>query len=46
MPATAATMIKNAGYKVDFIDAIARNMTTKEWYDYLDSNTPDLLFSL
>ena len=44
VPATAATMIKNAGYKVDFIDAIARNMTTKEWYEYLDSNTPDLLF--
>ena len=37
-------MIKNAGYNVDFIDAIARNMTTKEWHQYLEANTPDLLF--
>ena len=44
VPATAATMIKNAGYEVDFIDAIARNMNASEWYQYLDENTPDLLF--
>ncbi|MBW5390536.1 cobalamin-dependent protein, partial [Brachyspira hampsonii] len=44
VPATAATMIKNAGYDVDFVDAIARNMSTKKWYEYLDERTPDLLF--
>ena len=44
VPATAATMIKNAGYNVDFIDAVARNMTTKQWHQYLEANTPDLLF--
>ena len=44
VPATAATMIKNAGYEVDFVDAIARNMTTEKWYKYLDEKTPDLLF--
>lgn len=44
VPATAATMIKNAGYNVYFVDAIARNMTSKEWHQYLETNTPDLLF--
>lgn len=44
VPATAATMIKNSGYDVLFIDAIARNMNMKDWFKYIDSNTPELLF--
>lgn len=44
IPATAATMLKNAGYNVHFLDAIARNMTTMEWFEYLDKIKPDLIF--
>lgn len=42
--ATAATMLKNAGYSVYFLDAISRNITTIKWFEYLDEMNPDLIF--
>lgn len=44
IPSYAATFLKNNGINVIFLDTIARNMTTIEWFDNIDEIQPDLIF--
>lgn len=44
LPAYAATLLKNNGYNVFFIDTIARNMDTIDWFGELDEIKPNLIF--
>lgn len=43
VPAYAATMAKEAGYKVVWMDGIAEGKTHKEWLDRLVAENPNLL---
>ena len=36
LPAYAATLLKNNGYNVFFLDTIARNMDTIDWFSELE----------
>lgn len=44
IPSYAATFLKNNGINVVFLDTIARNMTTIEWFENIDEIQPDLIF--
>lgn len=44
LPAYAATLLKNNGYNVFFLDTIARNMDTIDWFSELDEIKPQLIF--
>lgn len=44
LPAYAATLLKNNGYNVFFLDTIARNMDTIDWFGELDEIKPQLIF--
>lgn len=44
IPATAATMLKEDGFDVTWIDAIAEGMTLIDWLDEADSLSPDVIF--
>lgn len=44
IPATAATMLSKNGYRVIFKDAIAENMRLTNWLEYLENESPDLIF--
>ncbi|PJE67881.1 B12-binding domain-containing radical SAM protein, partial [Candidatus Shapirobacteria bacterium CG10_big_fil_rev_8_21_14_0_10_38_8] len=43
VPAYAATMLKNAGYKVIWLDGIAGEQTYSEWLSDVKKEKPDLL---
>ena len=43
VPATAATMLKNAGYEVFWLDGIAENWTYQEWLSEVKKIKPDLI---
>ena len=43
VPATAATMLKRAGYQVVWLDGIAEGWTFKQWQTRLEKEKPDLL---
>lgn len=42
--AMAATMLKNAGYKVSFFDSVARNTVSAKWLDFISETKPDMIF--
>ena len=44
IPSYAATLLKNNGINVVFLDTIARSMTTIEWFENIESISPDLIF--
>ena len=44
LPSYAATFLKNNGINVVFLDTIARNMTTIEWFENIEEIHPDLIF--
>lgn len=41
---SAATILKNEGYNVYFLDSLIREITTTEWFDILDDMKPELIF--
>jgi len=43
VPATAATLLKSKGYDVLWLDGIAEGMTINEWWQYLESEKPDIV---
>ncbi len=43
VPAWAATMLKNAGYEVIWLDGIAEKWTYKRWLDEVKKAKPDLI---
>ena len=43
IPAYAATLLKNKGLKIFWDDAIAQNLTYKEWFKRLQKNKPNLI---
>ena len=43
VPATAATMLKNAGYDVVWLDGIAEGWTYDQWLKELKQTSPDLI---
>ena len=44
IPSYAATFLKNNGINVVFLDTIARNMTTIDWFSSIEEFMPDLIF--
>ena len=44
IPSYAATLLKNNGINVIFLDTVARGMTTIEWFNTIDETQPDLIF--
>jgi len=43
IPATAATLLKQNGYKVFWDDAIAQNLNYQQWFNKLKKNKPNLI---
>ena len=43
IPAYAATLLKSKGLKIFWDDAIAQNLTYKEWFKRLQKNKPNLI---
>lgn len=43
IPATAATLLKQNGYKVFWDDAIAQNLNYQQWFNRLKKNKPNLI---
>ena len=43
IPAYAATLLKNKGFKIFWDDAIAQNLIYKEWFKRLQKSKPDLI---
>ncbi|AEM22873.1 Fe-S oxidoreductase [Brachyspira intermedia PWS/A] len=44
LPSYAATLLKNNGINVVFLDTIASNITTIDWFNNIDDIAPDLIF--
>lgn len=44
IPAYAATLLKNNGINVVFLDTIAANISTIDWFTNIDNIAPDLIF--
>ncbi len=43
VPALAATMLKNAGYEVIWLDGIAEKWTYEKWLDEVKKENPDII---
>ena len=43
IPATAATLLKKQGHKVVWKDAIAENLTSRQFFDLFAKEKPDLI---
>ena len=43
VPATAATMLKDAGFTVIWNDCIAKNWSINQFYDFIREENPDLI---
>ncbi|WP_295159612.1 radical SAM protein [uncultured Brachyspira sp.] len=44
IPSYAATLLKNNGINVVFLDTIVRNITTIEWFNNINEIMPDIIF--
>lgn len=44
IPASAATLLNQNGHKVQWLDAIAQNLTYNQWFQKLKTFNPQLLF--
>ncbi len=40
---SAATLLKNSGYNVHFLDAMSENISTIKWFDIIKQREPDII---
>ncbi len=44
LPASAATLLKHYHYNVMFLDTVIKRLNAVEWFDILESFSPDIIF--